>query len=123
MLHAKPSKCKVCGSPIVGRRDKQFCTDSCRSIHHQDLKKKDPVLIKNINTILKKNRNILAALNPEGKKTMPKDQLASKGFDFKYSTHHFHTKKGTSYYFCYDQGYTLFEDKMVLLVRQEDNSK
>ncbi|NOT36359.1 MAG: DUF2116 family Zn-ribbon domain-containing protein [Saprospiraceae bacterium] len=120
MLHAKPSKCMICGSPIVGRKDKKFCTDSCRSIHHQEEKKKDPGLIKNINAILKKNRNILSSLNPEGKKTVSKSQLLSKGFDFKYSTHNFNTKKGTTYYFCYDEGYTLFEDKMVLLVRQTE---
>ncbi|MEP7196191.1 MAG: hypothetical protein ABI851_06695 [Saprospiraceae bacterium] len=120
MLHAKSSKCLVCGAPIVGRRDKRFCTDSCRSIHHQELKKEDPEIIKKVNNKLKKNRKIMAELNPEGKKTVSRDSLAGLGFDFKYSTHHFTTKKGTIYYFCYDQGYTLFEDKMVLLVRQEE---
>ncbi|MCC6815226.1 MAG: DUF2116 family Zn-ribbon domain-containing protein [Saprospiraceae bacterium] len=120
MLHAKPKKCKVCGSAIVGRRDKQFCTDSCRSIHHQEMKKKDPLIIKTVNSILKKNRSILLSLNPEGKKTLSKDTLSSKGFDYKYSTHHFNTKRGTTYFFCYDQGYTLFDDKMVLLVTQKN---
>lgn len=110
----------MCGSPIVGRRDKRFCTDGCRSIHHQDQKKTEPELIKTINSKLKKNRKIMAELNPEGKKTISKDSLSSMGFDFKYSTHHLITKKGTTYYFCYDQGYTLFEDKMVLLVRQDE---
>ncbi len=120
MLHSKSTKCLVCGTVIVGRRDKKFCTDSCRSIHHQEQKKDEPDFIKNINKTLKKNRNILSTFNPEGKKTISKASLINAGFDFKYSTNHFITKKGTTYYFCYDQGYTLLDDKTVLMVTQAD---
>ncbi|MBK9271831.1 MAG: hypothetical protein IPM48_09540 [Saprospiraceae bacterium] len=122
MLKSVQKKCIVCGSPLVGRRDKRFCTDSCRSIHHQQSKKEVPPLIKKINQILKANRDIMVELNPDGKRTISRDSLLRKGFDFRYSTHLIQTKTGNTYYFCYDQGYVLFEDGKILLVKQEDKN-
>ncbi|MFN8280514.1 MAG: DUF2116 family Zn-ribbon domain-containing protein [Saprospiraceae bacterium] len=119
MLHTTTTQCLICGSPIIGRRDKRFCTDSCRSIYHQEHKKLDPPAIKFINSKLRKNRQILASLNPEGKRTLPKESLSRTGFDFNYCTHRFVSRKGIQYSFCYDQGYAFFDDHMVLLVRQE----
>ncbi len=114
------SNCLVCDSPMIGRKDKRFCTDSCRSIYHQEQKKSEPELIKKINLKLRNNRRILLTLNPDGKKTVSRELLNSSGFDFKYITHQLSTKKGTVYSFCYDQGYTIIEEKFVLLVRQTE---
>ncbi len=119
MLKNPQNKCLVCQSPLVGRRDKRFCTDSCRSIHHQQQKKEIPLVVKRVNQILLSNREILAGLNPDGKKILSRDTLVRKGFDFRHFTHLVHTRNGNTYHFCYDQGYIIFEDGKVVLVRQE----
>ena len=119
MLKNPRNKCLVCHSPLVGRSDKRFCTDSCRSIHHQQQKKELPPVIKRVNQILLSNREIMAELNPEGKKTLSRETLLRKGFDFKHFTHQVTTRNGNTYQFCYDQGYIIFEDGKVVLVRQE----
>ncbi|MBK7231807.1 MAG: hypothetical protein IPH93_05995 [Saprospiraceae bacterium] len=122
MLKSPQNKCIVCQAPLVGRRDKRFCTDSCRSIHHQQSKKDLPPIVKSINQILKHNREIMTDLNPDGKRTLSKDSLLRKGFDFRYFTHLIQTKTGNTYYFCYDQGYIIFDDGKVLLVKQEEKT-
>ena len=59
MLHAKKTLCPICGTSFLGRRDKKFCSDNCRAISHQAEKQKQAPIIKQINTILKKNRDLL----------------------------------------------------------------
>ena len=119
MLHAKKTLCPICGTSFLGRRDKKFCSDNCRAISHQAEKQNQAPIIKQINTILKKNRDLLIKLNTTGKITLFEDQLLKKGFDMQYYTHSFTTKTGRTYYFCYDEGYAFLEDGRVLLVRQK----
>ena len=119
MLHAKKTVCPIYGTSFLGRRDKKFCSDNCRAISHQAEKQKQAPIIKQINTILKKNRDLLNKLNTTGKITLFEDQLLKKGFDMQYYTHSFTTKTGRTYYFCYDEGYAFLEDGRVLLVRQK----
>ena len=46
-----------------------------------------------------------------------RETLIQKGFDFNYFTHIYTTKKGTSYYFCYDYGYLILEDGYYFIVK------
>ncbi|MCD4727287.1 MAG: hypothetical protein K8R46_06480 [Pirellulales bacterium] len=55
--------------------------------------------------------------SPQGKTTVRKDFLLGLGFDFDYFTNLYTTKNNNTYYFCYDYGYLLIEDKKVLIVR------
>ncbi len=77
--------------------------------------------MRNVNSILSKNRRILVELNPEGKRKMHKDQLLKRGFDFDFHTSSHTTKSGDTYRFCYEQGYLLLEDGFILLVERKDN--
>ena len=75
--------------------------------------------MRNINNILRKNRRILAELNPEGKVKIHRDKLIERGFKFRYFTNIYSTKNGNNYYFCYDQGYLELDGGMfTLVVRQ-----
>ena len=92
--------CPECGRPIFGRADKKYCSDACRSAHNNRQISEADELIRKVNRRLKKNRSILAKLNPTGKTTLPKDKLLKEGFDFQYFTHHYVTKDQREYRFC-----------------------
>ncbi len=112
--------CLECGEAFIGRADKKFCSDQCRSAHNNRLNKDATNFIRNINNILRKNRRILAELNPEGKITIHRDRLLERGFKFSYFTNEFRTKSGNVYHFCYDQGYLPLDNNYyTLVVRKE----
>ena len=69
---------------------------------------------------LRKNRKVLASLNPNGKAKVKRSELLLLGFDFKYFTNIYQTKTGNTYYFCFDQGFLKIDDEYyALVVRQE----
>ncbi|MEZ4985886.1 MAG: DUF2116 family Zn-ribbon domain-containing protein [Saprospiraceae bacterium] len=120
MAGKEKKKCIVCGDDLMGRQDKRFCSDNCRSTFHNQQNSDVTNFVRNINNILRKNRRILASLNPEGKASVHRDKLAEQGFNFRYFTNEYVTRQGTVYRFVYEQGYTERENGyMTLVVRQE----
>ena len=120
MPATKKKQCVVCGDEIFGRPDKRFCSDNCRSTYHNRQNSDQTNFIRNINNILRKNRRILAQMNPDGKTYLHRDKLMENGFNFRYFTNEYVTRKGTVYRFVYDQGYTERENGyLTLVVRQE----
>jgi predicted nucleic acid-binding Zn ribbon protein len=113
-------KCPVCGDPIIGRMDKKFCSDQCRNVFNNQRNNTTTEIMKKINKILKINHSILASLNPEGKTKVSKKKLLSRGFNFDYFTNVYNTQKGTTYYFCYEQGYLPLEDDFYALVERKE---
>jgi predicted nucleic acid-binding Zn ribbon protein len=113
--------CLDCGVPITGRTDKKFCSDSCRNNYHNKYKTNNTTLVRKINGILRKNRQILISLNPRGKAKVPGTRLTERGFNFNYFTNVYKTKAGKVYYFCYDQGYLPLDDNYFALVQRENN--
>ena len=113
-------RCLECDHPLQGRADKKFCSPQCRSTHHNRLNSDRYNYVRHINHILRKNRRILAALNPEGKARVHRHQLLEKGFRFRYFTNEYITRTGNVYRFCYEQGYlALDDDFFALVVRKE----
>lgn len=112
--------CLECQEELSGRSDKKFCTDHCRSSYNNRLNADQINLRRRINRILCKNRNILARLNPKGKKTVHKAILVEEGFNFNYFTNRYITRKGTVYFFCYDQGYMVHEESYFTLVERKE---
>lgn len=113
--------CLDCGTLIRGRADKKYCDDSCRSNYNNRLKIEDNLVIKRVNNILKKNRAILAALNPNGKAKTTGKKLVSAGFNFEYHTYCYETHNGNTYIFCYEYGYLTLNDDNYLLVKREES--
>lgn len=113
-------KCLWCGAPVIGRVDKKFCSDQCRSSYNNNLNSHDLSYIRKINTILKRNRSILCTLNPNGKTKVNVGKLRANGFDFRYFTNEYHTQHGTRYLFCYDQGYLPLDNDVYLLVQRKE---
>ncbi|MBS1777056.1 MAG: hypothetical protein JSS64_12340 [Bacteroidetes bacterium] len=114
-------QCLECNKTLKGRIDKKFCDDYCRNVYNNRLGNEQSILVREINSQLKKNRKILQQLLPETEQTIkrPKDELLRMGFSFLYHTHLYTNKKSDTYYFCYDYGYLILEGDWVLLVRNK----
>ena len=113
-------KCIECGEPFEGRSDKKFCSDQCRTSYYNRQNADSTNYMRSVNRILRKNRKILAELNPQGKSKVQKTRLLDKGFSFNYFTNVYNTKNGNTYYFCYEHGYLpLADDFYALVVREE----
>lgn len=108
--------CLDCGETLIGRADKKFCNDICRNNYNNRLNSESTNLVRRVNTILRKNRRILAALNPMDKTTVHRDKLVEKGFNFNYITSIYTTQKGAVYHFCYEYGYLELDNDFFMLV-------
>jgi hypothetical protein len=106
---------------LRGRSDKKFCDDYCRNNYNNQLNAITHNHVRNINNALGKNRRILEELFPaeEGMCRVSKEKLLHQGFSFKYITHIYTTKKGSTYFFCYDFGYLPLENDWYLLVKNK----
>lgn len=113
--------CPECGERILGRADKKFCSDSCRNAYNNKLNSDSSNYIRNINNILRRNRRILEELNPQGTAKYSRSRMLEKGFDFNYFTNTYTTKKGSTYYFCYDFGYLPIEGDYFFLVKKKES--
>jgi len=112
--------CLDCGTRLMGRADKKFCNDQCRNNYHNKENREDSVFVRNINTILRRNRNVLKKLNPTGKSKVKKQELETHSFNFKYFTNLYKTKDGRIYYFVYEHGYIdLGGDYFALVVNEK----
>ncbi len=78
--------------------------------------------MRHINSVLQKNRRILAALIPNSANRAKAShaQLLERGFLFQYCTHLVSNKKGNPYHFCYDYGYLAINESSYLLVRRKN---
>lgn len=103
----------------MGRVDKKFCSDYCRNSYNNKINKDSKNLIRNTNNRLRKNWRVLEKLNQKGKGTVSKKKLDMAGFDFNYITEVYTTKAGKIYYFCYDQGYSVLENDLYMLVKKD----
>ena len=112
-------KCLECGEKVIGRIDKKFCSDYCRNSYNNKVDKDSKNLIRNTNNRLRKNYKILTEMNVSGKTKVNRRKLFDKGFDFKFITSIYTTKKGSIYFYVYDQGYLELENEWYLLVKQE----
>jgi len=119
-MNENQKTCQECDTPIVGRADKKFCSDACRNAYHNRHTSDSSNLMRNVNYTLRKNRRILAELNPHGKARTSREQLSRKGFNFSYITNIYQTNNGNTYYYCYDQGYRIEEDGTYTLVVKKD---
>ena len=116
MLLPPKKKCRECGSLIIGRIDKRFCSDQCRNTFNNRLNGDVTRYIRNINNALRRNRRILMALNLQGKTKIARDVLIAEGFDFNHVTSIVAGKAGPKYFYCYEQGYLPIKKDCFLLV-------
>jgi predicted nucleic acid-binding Zn ribbon protein len=116
MLVAIEKNCIACNKIIRGRSDKKFCNDSCRNSYNNQNRSNAPNLVKKINAVLVKNRNLLLEITGDNsQKKITRDQLSLRGFLFNYYTHSYTNKRGNTYYFCYDHGWLDVNDSILVV--------
>lgn len=114
--------CLACGKPLKGRTDKKFCDDYCRNAHNNKNKAEEPLVVKELWQILKKNRRILEEmLGAEEMIKQPRTKFLTKGFQFNFHTHQYTNKKGNMYTFCFEYGYLSLEGDWLLIVKRSPN--
>lgn len=122
MILGMPTRheCIFCGKELFGRRDKAYCNDTCRNNGNRERRKKEawfePVFIRQINTILKRNYKILEPKVRNGPTSISRYQLLDEGFNFHYFTSTLTTKAG-DYFFVYDYGWRILEEEKVMIVQ------
>jgi predicted nucleic acid-binding Zn ribbon protein len=118
--------CLYCGKLLKGRIDKKFCDDYCRNNYNNQQKSRGSysAYVRNINNALLKNRKILESILPEGEETAKasKEKLDRLGFQFKYFTHHYTTKTGKTYFYCYEYGYLPLDHNWFLIVKKKEEA-
>jgi len=112
--------CLECGEPFKGRIDKKFCSDLCRNAYNNKLNVGTSNYVRNVNSILRRNRKILEDLIPDKTAKISKVKLLHKGFNFQHITTIYTTKKNVTYYFCYEYGYLPIENDYYFLVKREE---
>ncbi len=112
--------CPNCRKPIVGRSDKTFCCDSCRSEFNNRKSRTKLKYVNEIDRILRKNRSIIDNLYSEGHTSIEFSALHNLGFNFHYITS---LKEGPSssdpcIIGCFDYCYSILEDGTVSLYKK-----
>ena len=113
--------CLTCQETLRGRSDKKFCDDACRSMHHQQKAQDELGSLRQINALLKKNRQILARLWQSKKSEGPKlllqrMSLLQQGFVFDFHTHQSFDSNGRRIQYWYDLGLMEEEDGRLALL-------
>ena len=110
--------CLECGSSITGRSDKKFCDDACRTAYHNRIHKEDSDFIRNVQSILRKNRKILSDLYSSKDFNLSKEFLILQGFNFDFHTNSSSKSNGKNCYYCFDYGYLIKEDGRLEIMKQ-----
>jgi hypothetical protein len=121
--------CLDCGQAIkVGRSDKKFCDDTCRTNYNnrqKELKQEQtehrlPEFITDVNAILAANWRILKeCLGNQDSCRMKVRDLSGRNFNFKFFTsERVNDGDQEPYYFCYDIGYKYVEDDRKVVIVQ-----
>lgn len=82
------SHCLECGDeiPYGGRKDRKFCSDSCRNQYHNAHRSYDRVVHQRVDNALQKNYRILMHLLGAGLTQADNDELFLLGFRREYKT-------------------------------------
>jgi hypothetical protein len=114
-------KCKICSTQFAGRSDKKFCSVRCKNYYHVNLRRATDKAVKEIDTILHRNRSILLEIVGENvvQKKIDKLTLEKKKFNFFYKTHQTVDSAGKTYNYVYDLAWMEFSYNTILVVRKK----
>ncbi len=116
-------KCLECGTEIIGRVDKKFCSDQCRNTYNNRTTAIANSYIRKVNYTIRKNRKIMQELLDKSEKeaiVVNRKKLIELGFSFEYYTNIYKTKTGKYYYFSYEYGFMkIDDDHFTIVLRQE----
>ena len=116
--------CKNCKKELIGRSDKRFCDNYCKSQFHYEIQKSnESSFYRKVDNQLKLNRKILKNYNRAGKSIIRAEVLVNEGFNYNYFTHYWKNQKGDVYFFNYEYGVLRKKEKGIdkyVLVKHQD---
>ncbi|MEN9386899.1 MAG: hypothetical protein RLZZ185_1640 [Bacteroidota bacterium] len=113
------NECQQCGKTLLGRTDKKFCSVACKNAFNFAKRKATRNAVKEIDSYLHRNREILATLMGDSKKEiLDRAVLARARFRWEYMTGIYKNKQGKWYHIVYDYAWMEFTDQSVLIVRK-----
>lgn len=111
-------KCLDCGTILKGRSDKKFCSDQCRNNYNNTINREANNLVRNVHSVLRKNRKILCELYENGKTRIHKDALFVSEFNMNFYTHSVETDDNSIITrYCYEYGYREVNSEYIVLVK------
>lgn len=113
--------CSYCGSNLLGRVDKKYCNDYCRTASHNLKKSENNQQIKVVDSALKRNRKILAEVFERAgcePKAILERKIQELGFVFHFHTHTLALENGKEGIFCYDYGYIRTKQGELAVIKQ-----
>lgn len=120
-------KCPICGSVIMGRTDKIFCSTKCKSIDQYEKRQETETFYLTVEKQLRTNRKTLKKYNKSGFTTIRKSKLIEDGFNPNFFTHYWKNQKGDVYLFVYEYGFLTKnesgKEKYVLVTWQDYMAK
>jgi len=111
--------CLDCGEKLRGRSDKKFCSDHCRNNYNNKINKDVNSIVRNVHTLLRKNRKVLADLYALGKRKIHSDALIVSGFNFSFITQVIESGNGSVCKYCFEYGYLELEDGYIELIENK----
>jgi hypothetical protein len=118
-MENQSKSCLQCNRVIRGRFDKKFCDDTCRNTYHLAKHRAlETPVVKNINSTLKHNRNILLTIAPAQKNyiVIKAIELIRMGYNFHYHTHYTQLGKNTLVC-CFDVGFIELKNHVLIILR------
>lgn len=98
--------CMYCNNEIIGRTDKKYCDQFCKSaFHYRKSQIELPSFFSKVDKQLRLNRKLLKQFNKGGKSTVRTGELIKLGFDPNFFTHYWKTSKADVYLFVYEYGF------------------
>ncbi|MDZ7739805.1 MAG: hypothetical protein U5K32_12210 [Bacteroidales bacterium] len=113
-------KCLDCGEVLRGRSDKKFCSDQCRNNYNNTINREANNLVRNVHSVLRKNRKILCDLYDSGTRKIHRDALLVSEFNMNFFTHSVETNNSSITRYCYEYGYRDIDSEYITLVKNAD---
>ncbi len=111
--------CLDCGDKLLGRSDKKFCSDHCRNNYNNRINKDVNSFVRNVHTLLRKNRKVLSDLYASGKRKIHIDALIVSGFNFNFITQVNESGDGSVCKYCFEFGYRELGDDYIELIENK----
>lgn len=119
------NNCLECSARLKGRLDKKFCDDNCRSAYHNKSNRTDMKITREINAVLRRNRQILKELYEKSiaeRVQIDKTLLLKKGFEFSFLTQVQYHQPNEINNYCYDFGYRELQEGKVEVIKIDESN-
>lgn len=119
ILNEESGTCLECGTPFHGRRDKHFCSLSCKNAWHNREQQARRHRRSKILAALSGNYSILEALLKEAQTSASLEELVSLGFNPVYVTGHRRGHFRHDEYACFDIWFCRSDTRIFNVRRKE----